>query len=127
MAKRRRMGRKGSFFGGSRRKRSSSRSGSSGENLVLVGVAAAGYGVARPYLEKWIQPITSKIPVLGAYVDEAALGTLGYLAARGKFGSNKYVKSIGKAMFIVECTRVGSGIGSGMINQSSGNTTAYDY
>jgi len=124
MAKRR-MGKRGSFKGGFRKfGRRASRSGST-ENLMIVGIAAAGYGFGRPYLEKLIAPVTSKIPVVGQYADEVVLGTVGYLAAKGKLGSNKYIKAIGKAMFIVEATRVGSSIGSGMI--SSSTTSDYNY
>lgn len=117
MAKRRRMGRKGSFRGFSRR--SSRRSGSSSENLVMTGIAAAAYGAMRPKVEQWIQPITSKLPIGGEYVDELALGAAGYFAAKGKFGSNKYLKSAGKAVFMIECARLGAGVSAQMGNGST--------
>lgn len=99
-----------------------SKSGSS-ENLMVLGLAAGAYGFARPYVEQWIAPVTSKIPIGGQYVDELALGTLGYFAARGKFGSNKYMKAAGKAVFMIEAARIGSGAGS-MMGSGSGNGSA---
>lgn len=120
---RRRMGKKGSFRGFARKARSSG----SAENMIVVGVAAAAYGAFRSKIEALIQPVTSKLPIGGQYVDELALGTLGYFAAKGKLGNNKYIKSLGKAMFIVEATRIGSGIGQGMINKNASNEDAYNY
>jgi hypothetical protein len=111
--KTRRMGRKGSFRGFARRARSSG----SSENLMLVGGAAALYGASRPYIEQAIAPFTSKIPIVGQYADEAVLGAAGFFAAKGKFGSNKYLKAAGKAVFIIECARVGSGVASQMMNK----------
>lgn len=117
MAKKRRsFGKKGSFRGFSRKR---SRSSGSSDNMMTVGLAAVAYGAGRPYVENLIAPLTSKIPIGGQYVDELVLGTVGYMAAKGKFGSNKYIKSIGKAMFIVEATRVGSTITSAMANGNS--------
>jgi len=123
----RRFGKKGSFRGFSRRSSSRS-SGSSNSELMTIGIAAAAYGVGRPYLENLVQPVTSKIPIFGDYVDEVALGALGYFAAKGKFGSNKWIKAAGKAMFIVEATRVGSGLGSNLIAKSgSENSNSFIY
>jgi len=116
MAKKRRIGKKGSFRGFTRR--SSKRSGSSGENLMVAGVAAAAYGAMRPKIESWVQPVTSKLPIGGEYVDELALGTLGYFAAKGKLGSNKYIKAAGKAMFMIEAARIGAGVGAQAMNSN---------
>ena len=110
------MGRKGSFRGFARRSRRSA--GSSSENLVITGVAAAAYGAMRPKVEQWIAPITSKLPIGGEYVDELALGTLGYFAAKGKLGSNKYMKAAGKAVFMIECARLGAGVSNQMMNNN---------
>jgi hypothetical protein len=124
--KARKMGKRGSFRGFSKRSRSS---GSSSENLMLVGAGAVAYGALRSKVESLIAPVTSKIPIGGAYVDEIFLGTLGYFTAKGKMplvGNNKYAKAVGKAIFIVECTRVGSGLGSQYMsnNGSSGSGNA---
>jgi len=116
------MGKRGSFRGFSKRSRSS---GSSSENLMLVGAGAVAYGALRSKVEQMIAPLTSKIPIGGAYVDEIVLGTAGYFMAKGKMpvlGNNKYAKAIGKAVFIVECTRVGSGLGSQYMTNNGGSS-----
>lgn len=123
MARRRFMRKARRSFGGFRRR--ASKSGST-ENLLITAAAAGVYGATRPYIEQWIQPVTSKIP-LGGYADEVALGTLGYFMAKGKLGSNKFVKSAGKAMLIIEAARVGSGVSQGMIGSPSQNNFSVDW
>jgi len=113
--------------GGFMKARSRRSSGSGTGALLGVAAAAAVYGFGRPYLEKAISPVTSKIP-LGGFADEAVLGAVGYFAAKGKFGNNKIVKNIGMAMLVIESARVGSAVGSTMISGSSStNVQAYDY
>lgn len=83
-------------------------------NLMTTAIAAAAYGAVRPKVEEMIQPFTSKIPVVGNYADELVLGGVGYLAAKGKFGNNKIVKSAGTAILILEAARVGNGLAQGL-------------
>jgi len=87
-----------------------------GDTLLLQAGTAAVYGAMRPKLEQWIQPLTSKIPFAGNYVDEVALGGLGYLIAKGKVPmlKGKTARAAGKAMLIIEAARVGSGISQGI-------------
>lgn len=96
------------------RKRASK--GGSSENLMVTMAAAAAYGAVRPKIETAIAPYTSKIPIGGAYVDELALGTVGYLLARGKIPmlKGKTARSVGKAVLIIEAARIGSGVSSGL-------------
>lgn len=94
------------------------RSGGSrgGDSLLMQAGAAAAYGALRPKVEQWIQPVTSKIPIAGNYVDEVALGLFGYALAKGKIPmlKGKTARATGKAMLIIEAARVGSGIAQGV-------------
>lgn len=103
---------------GGRKMEKKRRSGSSrgGDTLLLQAGMAGLYGAARPKLEQWIQPITSKVPVAGNYVDEVVLGGFGYLLAKGKVPmlKGKTARAAGKAMLIIEAARVGSGISQGI-------------
>jgi hypothetical protein len=93
-------------------KRKRSRRGSSGNTLMLQAGAAAVYGAFRPRVEQFIQPVTSRIPVAGNYVDEVTLGAIGYALAKGKvpYLKGKTARAAGKAMLIIEAARVGSGL-----------------
>lgn len=107
--------RKRSLTGGNtmgKRKSKSRRSKGGMDNLLLVGGMAIAYGALRPKVEQVIAPYTAKIPFAGQYADELALGTVGYLLAKGKipYLKGRTARSAGKAIFIVEATRVGSGL-----------------
>lgn len=122
--KRRAAKRSSPFFRKARR--SVSKSGSNA-NLMTIAMTSAAYGFGRPYLEKAIAPITSKIP-LGGYADEVVLGVAGYFAAKGKFGNNKLIKSLGTSVLVIEAARIGSSVGTSAIgSSSSSNVSAYDY
>lgn len=114
MARKRKSSRR-RYFGGFKKK--SRRSGGGGDNLLLTAGAAAVYGAARPKIEQWVAPVTSKLPVMGGYADEIALGTLGYFLAKGKIPmlKGKAARAAGKAMLTIEAARVGSGLGAQFI------------
>lgn len=97
-----------------RKKRSGGSKG--GDTLLLQAGTAMAYGALRPKIEQWIQPVTSKIPVGGNYVDEIALGLAGWAIAKGKVPmlKGKTARSAGRAMLIIESARVGSGISQGI-------------
>jgi hypothetical protein len=103
-----------------------SRHGGSSENLMVTMLAAGAYGASRPMIENWIQPVTSKIPVVGNYADEVALGTVGYLLAKGKmpFLKGKAARSVGKAVVIIEAARIGSGLMQGISPVSNETQTS---
>ncbi len=95
------------------------RSRSKGNNADLTGlmVGAIAYGAGREYISNAILPLTNKIP-LGGYADEAILGIMGYVFARGKLLNSKFTKNLGRAMLTIESARVGSGMTSGITNTS---------
>ena len=103
---------------GGRKMAKKKRSGGSkgGDTLLLQAGTAMAYGALRPKIEQWIQPVTSKIPVGGNYVDEIALGLAGWAIAKGKVPmlKGKTARSAGRAMLIIESARVGSGISQGI-------------
>jgi len=107
-------------------KKTRSKSSNSGTNILAVAGMAAAYGFGRPYIEKAIQPLSSKLP-FGGYEDEILLGVAGYFAAKGKFGNNKMIKNAGMAVLIIEAARVGSGAGSQLIAAKSTTNNAYEY
>jgi len=97
-------------------KRSVRKQGSTA-NLMTTMLAAGAYGATRPFIEEKIAPFTSKIPMVGNYADEVALGTVGYLLAKGKmpFFKGKLAKSAGTAILVIESARVGSGLAQGLM------------
>lgn len=98
------------------KKRRTSRRSKGGDTLLLQAGASAIYGAFRPKVEQFINPVTSKIPFAGNYVDEVALGVAGYLLAKGKVPmlKNKTARATGRAMLIIESARIGSGISQGI-------------
>lgn len=102
------------------RRKSSNSSNKGIMNLMLTG---ALYGAVRPYIAQAVAPLTSKIPVVGNYADEAGMGVIGYFAAKGTFGSQ--FKEVGKAALIIEAAQIGSDVVTGRFtaNLSNGMTT----
>ena len=88
---------------GSKKKSYSKNRSMKPESVILP---AGVYGGLRERLSKLLAPFTSKIP-LGTIADEAALGTIGYLAAKGKLGNNKMIKQVGLAALTIESARIG--------------------
>ena len=91
-----------------------------GTNLLTVGLMAAAYGAFRPKIEGMIPSSVSGM--LGGYGDELLLGGAGYFMAKGKLGSSPLVKNAGMAIFIVEATRLGSGVGAGLTGTKSASS-----
>lgn len=102
------------------RRKSSNSSNKGIMNLMLTG---ALYGAVRPYIAQAVSPLTSKIPVVGNYADEAGMGVIGYFAAKGTFGTQ--FKEVGKAALIIEAAQIGSDVVTGRFtaNLSNGMTT----
>ena len=94
--------------------------------MLTTMLASAIYGAVRPKVEVMIAPYTSKIPFVGAYTDEVALGALGFALAKGKvpFLKGSLAKSAGKAILIIEAARVGSGVSQGI--SVSGESNNFD-
>lgn len=84
--------------------------------LITTAVSAMAYGAMREKVSTYIQPFTSKIPVLGNYSDEVCLGVAGYLLAKGKvpYLKGDMARGIGRAALIIESARVGSGLVNGV-------------
>lgn len=108
-------------FGGFKRRSSRSRSSGGSSNLITIGLMAVAYGALRPKIEAMIPASVSGM--VGGYGDELLLGGAGYLASKGKLGNNSFIKNAGTAIFIVEATRVGSGLGSSMLGSGSTSTS----
>jgi len=102
-----------SSFKRASRSRSSSKSSGNIMNLMLTG---ALYGAVRPYIAQAVSPLTSKIPVVGNYADEAGMGVIGYFAAKGTFGNQ--FKEVGKAALIIEAAQIGSDVVTGRFTQN---------
>ena len=98
-------------------------------NLMTTMLAAGVYGAARPKIEEVIAPYTSKIPFVGAYTDEVALGAVGYLLAKGKmpFLKGKVARSAGQAILIIESARVGSGLSQGLMPTVGSNSNGSNF
>jgi len=97
-------------------KRKSSSSGYAG----IVG--AAGYGAIRQYASNYLSPYTSKIPA-GDYADE-----VGMLIAN--WAANKYVpvpliKQAARAGMLIEASRIGAKLASGMSISTTSNSTQW--
>jgi hypothetical protein len=75
---------------------------------MLFGVM---YGAGRSYASQLITPITSRIPFLGNYADEAGMLALSYFAAKGTFGAT--FKEVGTAGLYIESALVGKDIVTG--------------
>lgn len=102
---------KSSFKRASRR-----RSSSSNSNVMNLMLTGALYGAVRPYIAQAVSPLTSKIPVVGNYADEAGMGVIGYFAAKGTFGNQ--FKEVGKAALIIEAAQIGSDVVTGRFTQN---------
>lgn len=94
-----------------RRRRSSSTSNKPMKKIV----GGAIYGAARGTVSRFLQPITSRVP-LGNYADEAGMLVLSYMAAKGKFGSN--FKEVGSAGLYIESAVIGNDLASGALLNS---------
>lgn len=81
-------------------------------NVITLALAGAIYGVGRPYIEKIIPSQVSNFA--GGYGDELVLGTAGYFAAKGKLGNNQMIKDLGKAVLVIEASRIATGLMSGV-------------
>jgi len=85
------------------------------------------YGALRPAITQAIAPLTSKIPVVGQYADEAGMIAIG--AAANMWGSGS-IKAAGKFAMQAEAFSLGmqvvspliSGLTSGMTTSSSTNS-----
>lgn len=107
-------------------RRAGHRSSGSGGSIGLLGHALVGfgYGTAREPLMGLLKPLVDMLP-LGEYNDEAVGGALGFVAAKGWLGNNKYIKAAGQDMIVIETYRVGAKMNllGGMIG-SSGSAPA---
>lgn len=116
------MPKKKGFFRRARARASSAfrrHSRKSSGSLMGMLLPAAGYGAARPYLAKLIDPLASKIP--GTYGDELILGVAGYLAAKKGSG---IVGQLGKAALTVEAASVGFQLSQGALNSNASMTSS---
>ena len=89
-----------------------------------------GYGSVRQPLMGLLSPVVSMLP-FGQYNDEAVGGLLGFAAAKGWLGNNKYIKAAGQDIMIVETYRLGAQMnllggmtGSGTSTGSGAGSTA---
>lgn len=90
---------------------------SSGLSPMSVILPAVAYGGLRGTISNLITPLTSKVPVLGAYTDEAVFGVVGYLLAKKSKGM---LKGLGYGMLAVESASIGNQLLGGMV---TGTTT----
>lgn len=75
---------------------------------ILIGGGL--YGAVRRYVDGWVKPITSKIP-LGTIADEVALFTAAYFL--NKNVKDKTAKQVLQAGMVVEAARMGEALSDG--------------
>jgi len=94
------------------RKKRKSKSYKSGNGLKPMQILVGGgiYGAARRYLDAFVKPVTSKIP-LGGIADEAGLFALMWVL--NKNIKNKMVKQITIGGMAVEAARMGEAFSDG--------------
>jgi len=101
-------------------------SSSNNTKLFPVILGGMGYGAGREYVSQLIEPITSKIPILGNLADELGMGVLSYYMAKGKIpiiGKNKIVKEIGRAGLYIESARTGDYLLNSFMPKQTNNQT----
>lgn len=86
-----------------------SKSKSQFEKIAYSVAWATAFGTARPILTAYARPYTSKIGVVGNYVDEASMLAIGY--GLNHFGKGT-VKKFGKTILEMESTLIGLKIGT---------------
>ena len=104
-----------------RRKRKTYRKTTSGLKPTQVLIGGGLYGAVRRYVDGWVKPITSKIP-LGSIADEAVLFSVAYLL--NKKMKDKTIKSVTMAGMAVEAARMGEAFSDGTAFRTSSNNGA---
>ena len=86
----------------------------SGEEMMIDGIASA---IAGP-INDIVSPFAGQIVgnKLGGFVDEASMGTTGFIM--NKFGSGR-VKKIGKSIFRIAWINTAGQLGSGVVRQAT--------
>jgi len=86
------------------------RRSTSGLKPMQVLIGGGLYGAVRRYVDGWVKPISSKIP-LGTIGDEAVLFAAAYFAH--KYMRDKTAKSVAMAGMAVEAARMGEAFSDG--------------
>lgn len=100
-------------------KRRSIRRSTGGLKPTQVLIGGGLYGAVRRYIDGWVKPITSKIP-LGTIADEAALFVAAYFLHKNV--RDKTAKSVAMAGMAVEAARIGEAISDGSAFAMNGNS-----
>lgn len=105
-----------------KRKGTYRRSRSSGSSVKPAQILIGGglYGAVRRYIDGWVKPITSKIP-LGTIADEVALFTAAYFL--NKNVKDKTAKQVAQAGMVVEAARIGEALSDGSAFAGMGSSS----
>ena len=105
-----------------KRKRTYLKSRGSSESVKPAQILIGGgiYGAVRRYVDGWVKPITSKIP-LGTIADEVALFTAAYFL--NKNVKDKTAKQVAQAGMVVEAARIGEALSDGSAFAGMGSSS----
>lgn len=113
------------FAAKSARRHSRRSSGLLGDTTGLLGAAA--YGALRAPIAKAMDPISSKLPIVGSLADNIVM--LGACMLGKKFVGNKVPmgQSIFKAGMLIEAAQIGQEIASGQAFGNTGSVSGYKF
>jgi len=96
---------------------------SSSFNPIKEGSFAVGYGALRGYASGWVNKLSSFLPV--QLSDEAMMTIVTGMVAKGKvpFLKGTTIKNIARAGFHIESARFGTGLVSGLMNNTKSVAT----
>jgi len=97
-------------------RRSKFRSSTGGNGVMKLALGGAIYGLVREPINQF----AGKIPLIGGFGDEVALGVISYIAATKGTG---WVRNIGRAGVVIEAHNLARNMGGNLLSGFLGNTT----